>query len=178
MCKLKKKRHCILCKYGIWSRVVFDIDTFFYITSIVELLIDRLEFSVQVQSFIYSRYMYKYYNVIYIITQPWCRVRSTTRIRTWAIIIPALHQRHAWGNKIYRPDFADDTISYLTISSDKISNDLQNDLDKLALWETKWKMSFHPDKCNVPTISRKNNMIPTSYKLHGHTLKTEKVLNT
>lgn len=33
-------------------------------------------------------------------------------------------------------------------------------------------MSFHPDKCNVLTISRKNNTIPTSYKLHGHTLKT------
>ena len=45
--------------------------------------------------------------------------------------------------------FADDTIAYLTISSDKDSNDLQNDLDKLALWQTKWKMSFHPDKCNV-----------------------------
>jgi hypothetical protein len=45
--------------------------------------------------------------------------------------------------------FADDTIkAYLTISSDKDSNDLQNDLDKLALWETKWKMSFHPEKCN------------------------------
>jgi hypothetical protein len=35
---------------------------------------------------------------------------------------------------------ADDTIVYLTISSDKDSNDLQNDLDKLALWEAKWKM--------------------------------------
>ena len=68
--------------------------------------------------------------------------------------------------------FADDSIAYLTISSDKDSNDLQNDLDKLALWETKWKMSFHPDKFNVLTISRKNNTIPTSYKLHGHTLKT------
>jgi hypothetical protein len=52
------------------------------------------------------------------------------------------------------------------------SNDLQNDQDKIALWETKWKMSFHPDKCNVLTISRENNTIPTSYKLHGHTLKT------
>jgi hypothetical protein len=45
--------------------------------------------------------------------------------------------------------FADDTIAYLTISSYKDSNDLQNNLEKLALWETKWKMSFHPDKCNV-----------------------------
>lgn len=33
--------------------------------------------------------------------------------------------------------FADDTIAYLTISSDKDSNDLQNDLDKLELWGNK-----------------------------------------
>ena len=70
--------------------------------------------------------------------------------------------------------FADDTIAYLTISSDKDSNDLQSDLDKLGTWEVKWKMSFHPDKCNVLTISRKNNTIPTSYTLHGHKLEPVK----
>lgn len=31
-------------------------------------------------------------------------------------------------------------------------------------------MSFHPDKCNVLTISRKKNPIKTSYILHRHTL--------
>ncbi|XP_071170901.1 uncharacterized protein [Mytilus edulis] len=35
-------------------------------------------------------------------------------------------------------------------------------------------MAFHPDKCNVLTISRKNNTIATSYKLHGHTLEPVK----
>ena len=66
--------------------------------------------------------------------------------------------------------FADDTIAYLTIASDKDSSDLQEDLDRLARWETMWKMSFHPQKCNVLTISRKTTPIKTSYKLHGHTL--------
>ena len=66
--------------------------------------------------------------------------------------------------------FADDTIVYLTIASDKDSTDLQEDLDRLAKWETVWKMLFHPQKCNVLTISRKTTPIKTSYKLHGHTL--------
>jgi hypothetical protein len=32
---------------------------------------------------------------------------------------------------------------------------LQEDLDKLAEWEGKWKITFHPDKCNVLTIACK-----------------------
>ena len=66
--------------------------------------------------------------------------------------------------------FADDTIAYLTISSDTDTVYLQKDLDSLATWETTWKMSFHPEKCNVLTISRKSNPIITSYILHGQTL--------
>ena len=41
--------------------------------------------------------------------------------------------------------FADDTITYLTVSSD--NNTLQEDLNKLAKWEE--MMQFHPDKCVV-----------------------------
>ena len=41
--------------------------------------------------------------------------------------------------------FADDTIAYVTISSD--ADNLQQDLDKLAEWESKWLMKFHPEKC-------------------------------
>jgi hypothetical protein len=44
--------------------------------------------------------------------------------------------------------FADDTMVYLTITSDTDAEYLQEDLDKLAEWEGKWKMAFHPDKCN------------------------------
>ena len=45
--------------------------------------------------------------------------------------------------------FADDTIAYLTITSPKDTITLQYDLDKLAIWEEKWKMAFHPENCNV-----------------------------
>ena len=41
--------------------------------------------------------------------------------------------------------FADDTITYRTVSSD--NNTLQEDLNKLAKWEE--MMQFHPDKCVV-----------------------------
>ena len=66
--------------------------------------------------------------------------------------------------------FADDTIVYLTITSDTDADNLQEDLDKLAKWEGKWKMAFHPDKCNVLTITRKRKPIVREYYLHGHTL--------
>jgi hypothetical protein len=55
--------------------------------------------------------------------------------------------------------FADDTIVYLTITSDIDSVSLQDDLNKLAKWEERWKMSFHPEKCNVLTVSRKKQPI-------------------
>jgi hypothetical protein len=46
--------------------------------------------------------------------------------------------------------FADDTIAYLAIKSNRDALTLQQDLDKLSYWETNWKMEFHPDK--GPTI--------------------------
>ena len=70
--------------------------------------------------------------------------------------------------------FADDTIMYMTLSSDKDATSLQQDLDKLAAWEEKWKMKFHPDKCSVLPITRKKSPRSFEYKLHGHILKVEK----
>ena len=48
---------------------------------------------------------------------------------------------------------------------------LQSDLDHLAEWEQKWKMEFHPDKCEVIHISHKRNTIKHEYNLHGHIIK-------
>jgi hypothetical protein len=70
--------------------------------------------------------------------------------------------------------FADDTIVYLTITSDTDADYLQEDLDKLAEWEEKWKMAFHLDKCNVLTITRKRKPIVREYQLHGQTLEAVK----
>ena len=67
--------------------------------------------------------------------------------------------------------FADDTIAYITISNDTDANNLQQDLDNLAEWETTWLMKFHPEKCNILTISKKRTTITRNYILHGHTLE-------
>ncbi len=57
--------------------------------------------------------------------------------------------------------FADDTIMYLAVMNDSDTTTLETDLDKLAEWETKWQMQFHPRKCQVPTITRSHTIITT-----------------
>ena len=68
--------------------------------------------------------------------------------------------------------FADDTVVYLTITTEASTQILQNDLDKLAIWERQWKMEFHPEKCEVLRVSRKRSIIHHEYKLHGKALAT------
>ena len=69
--------------------------------------------------------------------------------------------------------FADDTIVYLTITSDVDRVRLQEDLDRLAHWTQTWKMSFHPEKCNILSITKKlkRNPLTNCYILHGHQLE-------
>jgi hypothetical protein len=67
--------------------------------------------------------------------------------------------------------FADDTIVYLLIKSNSDALNLHRDLDKLAQWKQLWKMAFHPDKCNVLTISCNKTSVKFNYCLHGHVLK-------
>ena len=42
--------------------------------------------------------------------------------------------------------FADDTIVYLTITSESDAQTLQDDLLKLEQWESDWSMEFNPEK--------------------------------
>ena len=68
--------------------------------------------------------------------------------------------------------FADDTAVYNVVRNTDGRDQLQEDLDQLAIWEDRWLMSFHPDKCiNLP-ISRSRNPHQSQYSLHGHTLET------
>ena len=68
--------------------------------------------------------------------------------------------------------FADDTVCYLAVKNNKDTETLQRDLDTLAAWEQKWHMEFHPEKCEVLSITRNKHTIQHSYTLHGHTLKS------
>ena len=53
--------------------------------------------------------------------------------------------------------FADDTMIYLAVTNEQDARIFQEDLDKLTTWEKRWMVEFHPDKCEVITISRKRN---------------------
>ena len=66
--------------------------------------------------------------------------------------------------------FADDTIMYLTVKSSNDALCLQKDLSTLAEWELKWQMAFHPEKCQVISISRRRKVLHHNYILHGHSL--------
>ena len=68
--------------------------------------------------------------------------------------------------------FADDTIAFLTIKSKRDTRLLQDELKRLADWETQWQKKFHPDKCEVINICHKKPTIQSNYVLHGHTLKS------
>ena len=66
--------------------------------------------------------------------------------------------------------FADDTMCHNKINTDKDQEKMQADLDALNTWEENWAMEFHPQKCENISLSRKQNTLPASYSLHGHTL--------
>ncbi|MCG7876680.1 MAG: reverse transcriptase domain-containing protein [Candidatus Thiodiazotropha endolucinida] len=68
--------------------------------------------------------------------------------------------------------FADDTLLYKHIRNNEDSTKLQEDLAALEDWESKWQMSFHPEKCSILRISTsKRYQRDTNYYLHGQRLQ-------
>ena len=70
--------------------------------------------------------------------------------------------------------FADDCIIYRHIRTDVDHQILQNDLDKLADWEKRWGMDFHPKKCSVLRVTRSRSPKLNDYMLKGITLQLDK----
>ena len=58
--------------------------------------------------------------------------------------------------------FADDSLLYRTIKNPSDSAILQKDLNTLQLWEKKWKMEFHPGKCQLLRTTNKNEPIKST----------------
>ena len=67
--------------------------------------------------------------------------------------------------------FADDSILYKCITTPEDSKLLQDDLDALVDWETKWSMSFNASKCQLLHITNKHKPILASYSIHEHELE-------
>ena len=68
--------------------------------------------------------------------------------------------------------FADDTAIYLTVSSLKDAELLQQDLAQLHRWELDWDMEFNPSKCVVIHITRARTQVPSQYFLHDQLLES------
>ena len=68
--------------------------------------------------------------------------------------------------------FADDTAIYLSLTSVNQSITLQNDLKSLEIWENKWDMEFNPSKCQVIHVTKRKQVIPSRYFLHGTLLES------
>ena len=61
--------------------------------------------------------------------------------------------------------FADDTIISREIRCKQDAITLQDDLDKLQAWGSRWQMSFHPGKCQVLRVSRSRSKLTHPYTL-------------
>ena len=64
--------------------------------------------------------------------------------------------------------FTDDCVIYRPIKNTKACLQLQDDLYRLAEWEDKWGMCFHPDKCSILGVT-----ITKSPVLHKYSLKEQ-----
>ena len=67
--------------------------------------------------------------------------------------------------------FADDSLLFRRIRTNKDCDTLQKDLAALEEWEKQWQMGFHPEKCTVIRISGRRQHHQCSYTLHGYTLE-------
>ena len=61
-------------------------------------------------------------------------------------------------------------VIYKEIKTINDAQNLQLDLDAACRWEKDWLMHFHPDKCNLISITQKRKPIHFTYKLHDHPL--------
>ena len=49
------------------------------------------------------------------------------------------------------------TVVYLTIGGEDDSNMLQQDLNRLSVWESRWDMEFNSSKCQVVQVTNASN---------------------
>ena len=68
--------------------------------------------------------------------------------------------------------FSDDTAPYLTTESEDDSSALQNDINTLLAWETRWDMDFNNSICQVIHVTGPKKTVKTAYILHGQVLES------
>ena len=68
--------------------------------------------------------------------------------------------------------FADDTALFLTLESENDNSTLQNGLNILSAWETRWDMGFNHSKYQVVHVTGSKKPVKRDYKLHGQVLES------
>ena len=97
---------------------------------------------------------------------------SPTRLHPGTDSVPCIYPYLPENNMSQVRLFADNTLVYLTTEDANDSLTLQNDLDKLSMWESHWDMEFNPSKCQVVLVTGSKKPIKSEYKLHGQVLET------
>ena len=67
--------------------------------------------------------------------------------------------------------YADDVLLYNTIHSQEDCHNLQQDLNLLEEWATKWKMSFNLQKCEFLRITNKKYPIFSQYLIQNEIIR-------
>lgn len=67
--------------------------------------------------------------------------------------------------------FADDTLLYGVVVDDSDCDNLQDDHNKLEIWQHEWQMQFNPSKCNIICISNKQRPPQRTYFFCGSKLE-------
>ena len=67
--------------------------------------------------------------------------------------------------------FADDALLYGVVVEDSDYDNLQDDLNKLEIWQNEWQMQFNPSKCNIICISNKQSPPQRQYFFCGSKLE-------
>ena len=63
----------------------------------------------------------------------------------------------------------------MPVKSDSNCLKLQADFDAAAKWEEDWLLAFHPDKCNVLSVTTEHQPLQNNYTRHNHILETHTV---
>ena len=67
--------------------------------------------------------------------------------------------------------YADDVLLYTTIYSQEDCHNLQQDLNLLEEWATKWKMTFNLQKCEFFRITNKKYPIFAQYLIQNEIIR-------
>jgi len=95
---------------------------------------------------------------------------NTSRLGVRATAHSPIRERFARLDTTSMRMFADDTKIWTRISATTDSVKLQNDLDSLTAWSSRWLLHFNPDKCKVTHIGHQYD---TKYYMSDGTHRVE-----